>query len=308
VKRHDLLRLARLAVQIARTPLRDYASKFAPKRYPQPSLLACLCLKEYLHLDYRGTEALLASAQQLQEALGLRTAPDHSTLWWFGRYQVTPRLLARVLTATVRLFARAIAARSRTMAVDSTGFARAPASPYYQHRAGKRHRARTWLKWSVAVWTAPLVLGGQIADRGPRGDHVEFRPLVAQTLARLRFTRLLADAGYDSEANHRWLREDLGIENIIPPVAGRPGRGLTRRSYRRQLQLAFPRKAYGQRWRVETCISVVKRRCGGAVTARRYWQQVKQTLLRGVTYNLYRAVQLGVLAHLRSHRVFKAAS
>jgi DDE family transposase len=308
VKRDDLLGLARLAVQIARTQMPDYANKFAPKRFTQPSLLACLCLKEFLHMDYRSCEALLASAQELRAVLGLYAVPDHSTLWWFSRHKVTPRLLTRVLTATVQLFQRAAVPRSRTVAVDSTGFARAPASPYYQQRAGQRHSARTWLKWSIAVWTDPLVLCGQVADRGPRGDHVEFRPLVAQTLARLRFTRLLADGGYDSEANHRWLREDLGIESIIPPVAGRPARGLARRPYRRQLQLAFPRKAYGQRWKVETFISVVKRRFGGAVTARRYWQQVKQTLLRGITYNLYRAVQWGLSGHLRSHRAFKAAA
>jgi hypothetical protein len=308
VKRYDLLRLARLAVQIARTELRDYANKFAPKRYRQPSLLACLCLKEFLRLDYRSCEALVASAQELREVLGLHAVPDHSTLWWFGRYKVTPRLLGRVLTTAVSLFAHAIPRRSRTVAVDSTGFARAQASPYYQLRAGKRYWARTWLKWSVAVWTDPLVLSGQVADRGPRGDHVEFRPLVEQTLARLRFTRLLADAGYDSEANHRWLREDLGIESIIPPVAGRPARGLTQRPYRRQLQLAFPRKAYGQRWEVETFISIVKRRFGGAVTARRYWQQVKQILLRGITYNVYRAVQRGLSSHRLSYRAFKAAT
>jgi hypothetical protein len=308
VKRYDLLRLARLAVQIARTHVPDYASPFAPKRYTQPSLLACLCLKEYLHLDYRSAEALLASAHELRAALGLHAVPDHSTLWWFSRYKVKPRLLARILTASVRLFQRVASPHSRMVAVDSTGFARAPASPYYQLRAGTRYRARTWLKWSVAVWTDPLVLCGQVADRGPRGDHVEFRPLVAQTLARLPFTRLLADGGYDSEANHRWLREDLGIESIIPPVAGRPARGLPRHPYRRQLQLAFPRTAYGQRWKVETFVSVVKRRFGGAVTARRYWQQVKQTLLRGVTYNLYRAVQLGLSPHRLPHRLFKAAA
>jgi hypothetical protein len=308
MKRHDLLRLVRLAVQIARKQLPDYGSKFAPKRYRQPSLLACLCLKESLHLDYRGTEALLASAQQLQEALGLPTVPDHSTLWWFSRHKVKPRLLERLLTETVRLFRRAATPRSRTVAVDSTGFARAPASPYYQLRAGKRYRARTWLKWSVAVWTDPLVLCGQVADRGPRGDHVEFRPLVAQTLARWPFTRLLADGGSDSEANHRWLREDLGIERIIPPVTGRPSQGVTTRPSRRQLQLAFPRHVYGQRWTVETLISVVKRRFGGAVTARHYWQQVKQTLLRGVTYNLYRAVQLGLSSHRSSPRLLEAAA
>jgi hypothetical protein len=35
---------------------------------------------------------------------------------------------------------------------------------------------------------------------------------------------------------------------------------------------------------------------------------VKQTLLRGVTYNLYRAVQLGLSGHLVSHRLSKAAA
>lgn len=136
---------------------------------------------------------------------------------------------------------------------------------------------------------------------------MEFCPLVAQTLARWPFTRLLADSGYDSEANHHWLREDLGLESIILPITGRPSWGVTARPYRRQLQLAFPRKAYSQRWKVETFMSVVKRRFGGAVTARRYWQQVKQTLPRGVTYNLYRAVQLGLSGHLVSHRLSKAA-
>ena len=32
MKRHDLVRLVRLAVRIARQQLPDYASKFAPKR------------------------------------------------------------------------------------------------------------------------------------------------------------------------------------------------------------------------------------------------------------------------------------
>ena len=58
------------------------------------------------------------------------------------------------------------------------------------------------------------------------------------------------------------------------------------------MQRWFPRRQYGQRWMVETVYSVVKRKFGEALTARRYWQQVKQAYLRGVTYNLYRAVQL----------------
>jgi hypothetical protein len=143
-----------------------------------------LYLQEYVHLEYRGAEALLASAQALRAALALRAVPASSTLWWCQRDKVKPRLLAHLLTETVGLFRRHDPARTRTVAVEATGFAREQASPYYQHRAGKRHRARTWLQWAVAVWTAPLVLRGQIADRGPREDPVEFRPRVEQTLAR----------------------------------------------------------------------------------------------------------------------------
>jgi hypothetical protein len=96
---------------------------------------------------------LLASAQDLRVALGLRAVPDHSTAWCFSRQQGKPRLLAQVLSETVCLFQQAAAPRSRTVAVNSTGFARAPASPSYRQGAG--HRAKTWLQWSVAVWTTP---------------------------------------------------------------------------------------------------------------------------------------------------------
>jgi hypothetical protein len=208
----------------------------------------------------------------------------------------------------VRVFQRTTTARARTVAVDATGLARALASPYDQLRAGTRDRARTWLQWSVVVWTDPLVRCGQVADRGPRGDQVACRPWVAHTRARLPCTRRLADGGDDSEANHRWWREDLGLERSMPPVTGRPSRGMTTRPSRRQRQRALPRQVDGQRWTVETLISVVTRRFGGAVTTRCSWQQVKQTLRRGMPYNLYRAVQLGLSGHLRSHRLVKTAA
>jgi len=176
----------RLAVQIARTQLRDYASQFARSAIRNRRCWPVCAGRHFCTWTIGSGEALLASAQALRAALGLHAVPDHATLWWFTRHKVKPRLLARVLSETVRLFQQAAAPHSRTVAVDSTGFARAPASPYDQQRVGHRHRAKTWLQWSVAVWTAPLIRCGPIADRGPRGDHVECRPLVTQTLARRR--------------------------------------------------------------------------------------------------------------------------
>jgi hypothetical protein len=95
-----------------------------------------MCLKEYLHVDDWGAAALLVSTQELRAALVLHAAPDHATWWWCSRHQVNPRVLERVLPKTVRWVQRAASPRARTVAVDSTGVARAPASPDSQQRAG----------------------------------------------------------------------------------------------------------------------------------------------------------------------------
>jgi hypothetical protein len=197
-----------------------------------------------VHVDDRRAEALLARAQDLRAALGLRAVPDHAPRWWCSRHKVNPRLLARGLTETVPLFQRTAAPRSRT-----------------------------------------------VADHGARGDHGEGRPLVAHPLARLPLTHRLADDGDDAAANRRWWREDRGRESMIPPVAGRPARGLTRQRYRRQRPFTCPRPADGQRWNVETRLSVVKRRRGGDVTPRRDWPQVDHGVLQPVG-------QLAVAQHL----------
>ena len=288
--RQDLRQFARLALQVARQQVPPYGSKFSPKKFTQPSLLACLCLKEYLKLDYRGLEALLTSAAELRAALELRQVPDHSMFHWFARHKVKPRLLQRMLETASRLFPRRRNGR-HSVAVDATGFSRRPASRYYVSRL--THWRHTYLQWSTVVWTKPLVICAQTAHVGPGSGYRFLRPLVAQTHTTLPIRRLLADADYDSEAHHRWLREDCGIESIIPATRGRPGRP-TQQPYRRRMQRWFPRRKYGQRWMVETVYSVVKRKFGEALTARRYWQQVKQAFLRGVTYNLYRAVQLAL--------------
>jgi hypothetical protein len=47
MKQKGLLYLVRLAVRLARQQLRAYVSKFPPRWRTQPSLLACLCFKNF---------------------------------------------------------------------------------------------------------------------------------------------------------------------------------------------------------------------------------------------------------------------
>lgn len=54
------------------------------------------------------------------------------------------------------------------------------------------------------------------------------------------------------------------------------------------------RRGYGQRWKAETLMSVLKRKWGECLSAGRATMQQLQALLRGVVYNLHRLTVLGV--------------
>ncbi len=59
---------------------------------------------------------------------------------------------------------------------------------------------------------------------------------------------------------------------------------------------AVSKHAYRQRWKVETVMSVAKRRWGEALSARTDLMQRSQALLRGVVYNVNRLVLLDISA------------
>jgi hypothetical protein len=105
----------------------------------------------------------------------------------------------------------------------------------------------------------------------------------------IRINTLLADAGYDSEANHRHAREILHMSAVIPPRVGRPSmRQIPKGRYRRLMALKFRTRPrlYGQRWQVETIFSMIKRRLGDVVHARNCWSQNREMLLMILTHNL----------------------
>jgi hypothetical protein len=56
---------------------------------------------------------------------------------------------------------------------------------------------------------------------GPCGDFSDLPPLAGAAHAVLPFDQLLADAGYDSEANHRYCRDTLGVASLIMAKARR---------------------------------------------------------------------------------------
>ncbi len=173
---------------------------------------------------------------------------------------------------------------SDQVAIDSTGYESGHTSVYYSKRCGlKKSR---YPKLTAVCDTASHLYLGAVADYGPLPDDIEFVEAVMQALSRQPFKTLLADAGYDSEKAHRFLREELDVVSIIPPKRGRRSGKLPQGYWRRIMALEFPKQCYGQRWQVESCFSQDKRRFGSALRARSQQTQYGELYLRVLIHNI----------------------
>jgi hypothetical protein len=113
----------------------------------------------------------------------------------------------------------------------------------------------------------------------------EFAPLIVEARRWMRLLRISADAGYDSESNHRFARDTCHIRTITPPQIGRPTTKPASGRYRRLMQVRFDREAYHNRCQVETVMSMIKRRQGFHTAGHTYHSQCRDLYLMALTHN-----------------------
>ena len=156
----------------------------------------------------------------------------------------------------------------------------------------RRHVVKRLPKLSLAVDSASHLILAAIASTGGGGDQPFLDALLYHAWRRTdgRTRCVVADAGYDSEANHRLARLDMGVRSIIPPKAGRPTQKLPSEPMRRNMYHRFKRRAdhrtYGQRWQSETTNSMIKRNLGSAMRAHSVVRRRHELLLRVLTHNI----------------------
>jgi hypothetical protein len=284
------------AYHAARQALPAHRHPFSPKKFSQPQLMACLVLKEFLRLDYRGFVEHLADHEELTRWLDLKGVPHYTTV-----QKAAARLLraapARALFDAVLERALRAKVRKRRVplaAIDGTGLESRHVSRYYVKRRSKTGSATqemTYAKYPKVVLVTDcqshMVLAA-IPGRGPGSDLQQFEAAIKDAAGRARIGTLLGDADYDGEWVHEHVRETYGIRTIIPPERGRPSEKPPAGRWRRRMRQQFGRlKAkYGQRWQTETVNSMIKRRLGSALRARSYWSQCREITLRVITHNL----------------------
>jgi len=289
-------KVARVALAVGQEALPAYAHRFSPKVFTQAQLFACLVLKEFFKADYRGITGILADTPSLCDAIGLKRIPHWTTLQKASRRLLSNASVQKVLDATVvRARPRRRDKRRRRVkrsAVDSSGFEAHHTSHYFVKRRAKGRK--DWQKTTYKRFPKLAVLCdcdshlilSAVAGRGPGPDITHFERAVVAALGRVRLETLYADAGYDAEWVHDVARHDLGIRTIIPPKIGRPTDKAPTGYYRRLMSQRLHLTCYGQRWQVETTISMIKRRLGSAVNARSYWSQCRALMLKAVTHNV----------------------
>jgi hypothetical protein len=304
----------RLACQV----LPEHSCKFSRHDFTLAQLFACLVVREFFGLSYRRAEALLADSPAWLSDIGLRHAPDHNTLWRALDTLLAARRCRRMLDLLAELFAKAklLTLRRKPLALDSTCFEQRHRSAHYDRRCrriallasprgpvakgpgkwGKtvndaRSRSLHRMpKLSVAVDSGSHLILAAKARIGNGSDAPDFDDLLRQAWRRRRVAVVVADAGYDSEANHCIARHGLSVRSIIALGIGRPTDKLPSGRWRRHMARRFARKAdqkhYAQRSQSETVHSMIKRNQGSALRSRTPERRKKEMMLRVLVHNI----------------------
>lgn len=179
-------------------------------------------------------------------------------------------------------------------AVDATGYDARPVSRYFAARCGRPGRQKRWPKLTAVIDTRTHRFLAARVTRGPRQDAPQLLPVVRQAVKHTRIDTVLADAGYDSEANHATCRERLGVRATVIALNWRGSRTWPKAKYRRQMVKRFRKKpagsrhhrVYGQRAQAESAFSRNKRRLGASVSAVRWVNQKTEILLKVFAHNV----------------------
>jgi len=268
------------AIKAAKIP--EYRTKYSKHAYNQHQLLSLLIFKEYLGVKYRQLYDILELIGEIKSILGLSKIPHYTTLCKFS-HRISSTLISRVLQKITSLFYRS-QGRISTIAIDSTGFQTSYFNYYYSLRAQKERKG--FLKVSLAVDTNKQTILALKITKNRQHDTKHAKTLLRKA-SRIKLAEYyVLDRGYDSEAIHHQIREEIQAISYIPIRNWKAS--YVSGTFRQEMAHKFDRTVYRRRNLVETVFSVVKRRFGGYVRGISFRNQVKEIKLKCIAYSVDR--------------------
>ena len=245
----------------------------------------------YEDWTFREAEVRLSEHRELCQVLGLVSVPDFTTLYRFLQ-RLDDQTIERAVGETVRRLRGSLRQKRKRarVAVDATGLAQGAVSTFFvrrmHHHGQKPLPWRHWLKWVVAVNLDQQFVLAQLARRGPWNDCANLPAVIEAASKQTRIGLVLADAEFDSERNHTYIRRRLGAQRVIPAKRGKKTWRV--HGVRAEMRNAFPRRLYRRRALIESLFSSVKRKLSAWTPGRSLRTQMRQALLLGLSFNLYR--------------------
>ncbi|RXA15579.1 IS5 family transposase [Methanosarcina sp. MSH10X1] len=220
----------------------------------------------------------------IKEKLDLDKVPHYTTLQKFVS-RIPSSLFNLILSKTLKLF-YSHGENASITAIDATGFTNSYASHYYSKRTGKL--LRSFLKTSISVSTdKKVILGWKISQKTDH-DVKHAETLIRQSNKLRKSQCYVMDKGYDSEEIHTMIKEEIKADSVVP-LRERKRKRINGK-YRKQLKKEFDKITYNRRNIVETVISVVKRKFGETLRARKVRNQVKEVKVKLIVYNINKKV------------------
>ena len=271
------------------TRISPYSCKYSKKIYTQHQLLVLILFKDYRNQHYRDFIEDIGDMKSIQEKLDLSTVPHFTTLKKFF-CRIKTLYLRYAFGKTLNLF-YSNADPIPVTAIDSSGFTSGYSSHYYSIRTGKIRKH--FLKTSISVDTDQQVITGFIASKSRVHDTRHAAKLLRQCHKIRKSECYVMDKGYDSEAIHRLIREDLHADSIIPIRSW--NNDVVGGTYRQEMALQFDDVRYRKRQLVENKFSVLKRKFSGDLKARIFAIQKKEIAGKMIVCNIHRFLQFLVI-------------
>lgn len=264
------------------TRISPYSCKYSKKIYTQYQLLALVLFKDYRNQHYREFIEDVGDMEGVQELLDLSEVPHFTTLQKFIS-RIKTLYLRLTFRKTVDLF-YSFDENIHITAIDSSGFTSGYCSHYFSERTGKLRKH--FLKTSISVDTEQQVITGFVASNSRVHDTRHAVKLLRQCHNTRKSDCYVMDKGYDSEAIHRLIREDLHANSVIPIRLW--NNEIIGGTYRLEMAQQFDDVVYPRRQLVENKFSVLKRKFSGDLKARRFRIQIKEIANKMIVCNIHR--------------------
>ncbi len=284
------IRFIRAAISIVKAiRLSPYSCKYSKKIYTRYQLLVLILFKDYRNQHYREFVEDIGDMESIQKELELSVVPHFTTLQKFF-CRIKTLYLRYAFRKTTSLFYSNDDPIAIT-AVDSSGFTSGYSSHYYSARTGKIRKH--FLKTSISVDTDTQAITGFITSKSRVHDTRHAARLLPQCHKIRRSECYVMDRGYDSEAIHRQVREELLADSIIPIRSW--NNQIIGGKYRNEMAGEFDDTRYRRRQLVENKFSVLKRKFGGDLKARIFSIQRKEIAGKMIVCNIHKFLQFLVM-------------